>query len=83
MSQLDATQKLNTDNVERIEIAQLPHILFMLVDDLGWNDIGYNSDDMKGMVRFVFIHVNQRATTVHHSPLTSHHTPTQPDPKHG
>ena len=71
MSQLDATQKLNTDSVERIEITQPPHILFMLVDDLGWNDIGYNSDDMKGMVRFVFIHANERATTGHHSPLTT------------
>lgn len=26
-----------------------PHILFLLVDDLGWNDIGYNSNDMTGM----------------------------------
>lgn len=57
MSQLDAVQDLSVEsvdsveNVQGIEIAEPPHIMFMLVDDLGWNDIGYNSDDMKGMVR--------------------------------
>ena len=27
----------------------LPHILFLLVDDMGWNDVGYSSNDLKGM----------------------------------
>ena len=25
---------------ERIEVSQQPHILFILADDYGWNDIG-------------------------------------------
>jgi len=26
----------------------VPHIIFVLIDDMGWNDIGYNSIDLEG-----------------------------------
>lgn len=40
----------------------LPHILFLLVDDMGWNDVGYSSDDLKGMTP----NIDSLATGVFH-----------------
>lgn len=34
---------------ETAKAATPPHILMVLADDLGWNDIGYGSEDLKGV----------------------------------
>ena len=34
-----------------LNITSAPHILFMLVDDMGWNDIGFQSTDLAGTDR--------------------------------
>lgn len=37
-----------TDTIETVA-SQAPNILVLLVDDMGWNDVGYNSNDLQGL----------------------------------
>lgn len=37
-----------TDTIETVE-SQAPNILVLLADDMGWNDVGYNSNDLQGL----------------------------------
>ena len=39
------TQILHISSVKR------PHIVFILADDLGWGDVGWNNDKMSDMTR--------------------------------
>ena len=34
-------------------LAQQPHIIFLFVDDLGWNDVGYHGSEI--MVSTIFL----------------------------
>ena len=40
-------------NLVFLAAGQQPHIIFVLIDDLGWNDVGYHGSEIMVSKRFV------------------------------
>lgn len=73
---------LLTNSCSTEDIPEKPNILFILIDDMGWGDIGYNSDDILSPnldrlaeegVKFDQHYVNPECTPTRVSLLTGHY----------
>ena len=41
------TNSASNDNDDAVDEVKKPHVLFILADDVGYNDVGYRNDKMK------------------------------------